>query len=160
MIAVGKKAPAFKLPDQDDEIVSLGDYKGQWVVLYFYPRDDTPGCTKEACEFTAGLRGFLRLDAVVLGCSPDTAARHRAFIKKHKLKVRLLSDPGHLVMERYDAWGEKVLYGKTTVGVKRSTVVIDPSGKVAHHWRAVKSAGHADKVREKLAELADRGAVD
>ena len=160
MIAVGKKAPAFKLPDQDDDIVSLADYRGQWVVLYFYPRDDTPGCTKEACEFTAGLRGFRKLDAVVLGCSPDTAARHKAFIKKYKLKVRLLSDRAHGVMERYGAWGEKVLYGKTSVGVKRSTVVIDPSGKVAHHWRAVKAAGHADRVREKIAELAGRSAAD
>lgn len=160
MIAVGKKAPAFKLSDQDDDIVSLADYRGQWVVLYFYPRDDTPGCTKEACEFTAGLRGFRKLDAVVLGCSPDTATRHKAFIKKYKLKVRLLSDPAHGVMERYGAWGEKVLYGKTMVGVKRSTVVIDPSGKVAHHWRAVKAAGHADKVREKLVEFANRGAAD
>ena len=160
MIEVGKKAPRFTLPDQDDEGVSLTDYTGQWVVLYFYPRDDTPGCTKEACEFTAGLRGFQNLDAVVLGCSPDSTARHRAFIKKYKLKVRLLSDSTHAVMEKYRAWGEKVLYGRTTVGVKRSTVLIDPAGRVAHHWRAVKTAGHADKVREKLAELAARGAAD
>ena len=128
--------------------------------MYFYPRDDTPGCTKEACEFTAGIRGFSKVDAVVLGCSPDTADSHRAFIKKHKLKVTLLSDPTHTVMEKYGAWGEKVLYGKRTIGVKRSTVIIDPAGKVAHHWRAVKVAGHADKVQEKVAELAERGAVD
>ena len=160
MIAVGRKAPAFKLPNQDDETVSLADQKGQWVVLYFYPRDDTPGCTKEACEFTAGLRGFQKLDAVVFGCSPDSPDRHRAFVQKYKLKVGLLSDPTHAVMEKYGAWGEKVLYGKTTVGVKRSTVIIDPKGNVAHHWRAVKAAGHADNVREKLAQLAERGAAD
>ena len=160
MIEIGKKAPRFTLPDQDGDSVRPTDYKGQWVVLYFYPRDDTPGCTKEACEFTSGMRGFQHLDAVVLGCSPDSTARHRAFIKKYKLKVRLLSDPSHAVMETYGAWGEKVLYGKTTVGVKRSTVVIDPAGRVAHHWRAVKAAGHADKVREKLAKLAERGAPD
>ena len=160
MIALGKKAPAFTLRNQRDETVRLADYKGQWVVLYFYPRDDTPGCTTEACEFTLGIRSFTRLDAVVLGCSPDSTERHRRFIKKHKLRVTLLSDPDHTVMEKYDAWGEKVLYGKKTVGVKRSTVIIDPAGKVAHHWRSVKAAGHADKVREKIAELAERGAPD
>ena len=160
MITVGKKAPAFTLPDQRDDTVRLVDYKGQWVVLYFYPKDDTPGCTTEACDFTSGIRGFTKLDAVVLGCSPDTTERHRLFIKKHKLKVTLLSDPTHAVMEKYGAWGQKVLYGRKTVGVKRSTVIIDPSGKVAHHWRAVKASGHADKVQQKIAELADRGAVD
>lgn len=160
MITVGKKAPSFTLLDQDDNPVRLADYKGQWVVLYFYPRDDTPGCTKEACEFTAGIRDFDRLDAVVLGCGPDTPERHRAFVKKYRLKVTLLSDPKHVVMEKYGAWGEKVLYGKTTIGVKRSTVIIDPSGMVAHHWRAVKAAGHADKVQEKVAELASRGPVE
>ncbi len=160
MIAVGKKAPAFSLQNQKDDAVRLADYKGQWVVLYFYPRDDTPGCTTEACEFTSGIRGFTKLDAVVFGCSPDTTERHRNFIKKHKLKVTLLSDPSHTVMEKYDAWGEKVQYGRKTIGVKRSTVIVDPGGKVAHHWRAVKTAGHADKVREKIAELADRGAAD
>ena len=156
MITVGKKAPSFTLPNQDDDPVRLADYTGQWVVLYFYPRDDTPGCTKEACEFTAGIRGFTTLDAVVLGCSPDSPQHHRAFVKKHRLKVTLLSDPTHTVMEKYGAWGEKVLYGKTTVGVRRSTVIIDPAGKVAHHWRAVKAAGHADRVQEKVAELAKR----
>lgn len=160
MITVGKKAPPFTLPNQDDDPVRLADCNGQWVVLYFYPRDDTPGCTKEACEFTAGIRGFNRLDVIVLGCSPDTPERHRAFIKKYRLKVTLLSDPTHMVMEKYGAWGEKVLYGRTTIGVRRSTVIIDPSGMVAHHWRAVKAAGHADKVQEKVAELARRGPVD
>ena len=160
MITVGKKAPSFTLFNQDDDPVRLADYKGRWVVLYFYPRDDTPGCTKEACEFTAGILGFNTLDAVVFGCSPDTPERHRAFVKKHRLKVTLLSDPTHVVMEKYGAWGEKVLYGKTTVGVRRSTVIIDPAGTVAHHWRAVKAAGHADKVQEKVAEFAKRGLVD
>ena len=160
MIAVGKKAPSFELPNQNNHTVRLADYKGRWVVLYFYPRDDTPGCTKEACEFTAEIRSFTKLDAVVLGCSQDTTARHRTFIKKHRLKVTLLSDPTHIVMEKYEAWGEKVLYGKRMVGVKRSTVIIDPAGRVAHHWRAAKAAGHADKVQEKVAELAERCAVD
>jgi peroxiredoxin Q/BCP len=123
------------------------------VVLYFYPRDDTPGCTVEACDFTAGIRGFVKLDAVVLGCSADSPASHRKFIEKFKLKLRLLSDPEHTLMEKCGAWGEKLMYGKKVVGVIRSTVLIDPSGKVAHHWAKVKSAGHAEKVREKLAEL-------
>lgn len=160
MIAVGQKAPTFRLQDQRDDAVRLTDFKGRWVVLYFYPKDDTPGCTTEACEFTSGIRGFTQLDAVVMGCSPDTTERHRQFIKKYKLKVRLLSDPTHAVMEKYGAWGEKVLYGRKSIGVKRSTVIVDPNGKVAHHWRSVKSAGHADKVKEKIAELADRGATD
>ena len=108
----------------------------------------------------ASIGVFTKLDAVVLGCSPDTTERHRDFIKKHKLKVTLLSDPNHAVMEKYSAWGEKVQYGRKTIGVKRSTVIVDPGGKVAHHWRAVKASGHADKVREKIAELADRGAAD
>jgi peroxiredoxin Q/BCP len=153
MIEVGKPAPAFTLPDQDGNKVALKDFAGRWVVLYFYPKDDTPGCTTEACEFTAGLAGFRGLDAVVLGCSGDSPESHRKFIAKHGLGLTLLSDSGHLVMEKYGAYGEKVLYGKKTVGVIRSTVIIDPQGKVAHHWKSVKSAGHAAKVREKIAEL-------
>ncbi len=153
MIETGKRAPAFTLPDHADEKVRLSALKGQWVVLYFYPRDDTPGCTTEACDFTAGLSKFKKMDAVVLGCSPDSTERHRAFRKKHKLKVGLLSDPDHKVMEKYGAWGEKTLYGKKTTGVIRSTVLIDPAGKVAHHWSKVRAKGHADAVRQRLAEL-------
>lgn len=153
MIEVGKKAPAFALKNQDDETVRLSQYAGQWVVLYFYPKDDTPGCTKEACEFSVLLPRFGKLDAVVLGCSPDAPARHRAFIEKHKLRVTLLSDPERKVMEKYGAWGEKKLYGKTTIGVIRSTVLIDDRGRVAHHWRAVRAAGHAENVRKRLDAL-------
>ena len=153
MIEVGKKAPAITLPDATEAKVRLSDLRGRWVVLYFYPKDDTPGCTTQACDFTEGIESFCGLDAVVLGCSPDDAASHRAFIDKHDLAVTLLSDPGHGVMEKYGAWGEKVLYGRTTVGVIRSTVLIDPAGKVAHHWRRVRTKGHAQKVREKLEEL-------
>jgi peroxiredoxin Q/BCP len=92
-LTVGQKAPAFSLPDQDDKTVKLGDFKGSWLVLYFYPNDDTPGCTTEACDFTNGLKDFEKLDAVVVGCSPNTTESHRKFIAKYKLKVRLLSDP-------------------------------------------------------------------
>ncbi len=153
-IEVGKKAPAFTLEDETGAKVKLSDLAGQWVVLYFYPKDDTPGCTVEACEFTSGLRGFEKLSAAVYGCSRDTPESHRKFIAKHKLKVKLLSDPDHAVMEKYGAWGEKNSYGKTTMGVIRSTVLIDPKGAVAYHWPTVKAAGHAEKVQDKLAELA------
>ena len=153
MIEVGKKAPPFKLEDQDEKTATLAEYAGQWVVLYFYPRDDTPGCTVEACDFTKGIRGFASSKAVVLGCSADSPASHRKFIEKYKLKLRLLSDPEHKLMQKYGAWGEKVLYGKKIIGVIRSTVLIDPEGKVAYHWAKVKSKGHAEKVQEKLAEL-------
>jgi thioredoxin-dependent peroxiredoxin len=153
-LEVGKKAPAFSLPDENGEKVSLADFAGQWLVLYFYPKDDTPGCTTEACDFTAGLKGFEKLKATVLGCSRDSAEAHRKFIVKYKLKIRLLSDPDHTVMEKYGAWGEKNNYGKKTMGVIRSTVLIDPQGRVAHLWPSVKAAGHADIVQGKLAELA------
>ena len=153
MNTVRRKAPRFTLKNQRDEPVRLSDFAGEWVVLYFYPKDDTPGCTTEACEFTAGIAEFRKLDAVVLGCSPDSPERHRNFIKKYRLKVTLLSDPKHTVMEKYGAWGKKTLYGRTSVGVIRSTVIVDPSGKVAHHWRKVKAAGHAAKVTERLREL-------
>jgi thioredoxin-dependent peroxiredoxin len=153
-LEVGKKAPAFALPDETGTKVKLSDLAGQWVVLYFYPKDDTPGCTVEACDFTSGLAGFEKLDAAVFGCSRDTAESHRKFITKYSLKVKLLSDPDHAVMEKYGAWGEKSNYGKTSMGVIRSTVLIDPAGKVAYHWPTVKAAGHAENVRAKLAELA------
>jgi len=150
---VGKKAPAFSAPDQDGKTVKLDEYQGRWLVLYFYPNDDTPGCTTEACDFTNGLKDFEKLDATVVGCSPNSLESHKKFIAKYKLKVRLLSDPEHKAMSAYGAWGEKVLYGKKSIGVIRSTAIIDPSGKVAHHWPRVKAAGHADQVREKLKEL-------
>lgn len=153
-LTVGKKAPAFTLPDENGDPIKLGALAGQWVVLYFYPKDDTPGCTVEACEFTSGLKGFEKLDATVLGCSRDSAESHRKFIAKHKLKIKLLSDPEHAVMEKYGAWGEKNNYGKKTMGVIRSTTLIDPEGRVAYHWPNVKAAGHAEAVRAKLNELA------
>ena len=156
-VTVGEKAPAFELKDQGGEPVSLAQFAGRWVVLYFYPKDDTPGCTKEACEFSADAHRFGELDAVVLGCSPDSPERHRAFIAKHGLRVTLLSDPERTVMQEYGAWGEKKLYGRTTIGVIRSTVLIDDAGKVVHHWRSVRAAGHAGKVRERLEALRPAG---
>jgi thioredoxin-dependent peroxiredoxin len=150
---VGKKAPDFALEDQDGKTVRLKDLAGKWAVLYAYPKDDTPGCTVEACDFTSGLGGFQKLDAVVLGVSPDSPESHRKFIEKHKLKVRLLSDPEHEMLEAYGAWGEKTLYGKKSTGVIRSTVIVDPKGNVAHVWPKVSVEGHAEAVRQKLSEL-------
>lgn len=152
-LSLGQKAPSFALKREDDSTVKLSDFKGQWVVLYFYPKDDTPGCTTEACDFTAGIKQFEKLDAMVLGCSPDSTESHRKFIAKYKLRIPLLSDPEHSVLEAYGAWGEKTLYGRKSVGVIRSTVIIDPQGKIAHRWARVKTAGHADAVRETLAGL-------
>jgi len=153
MIAAGKPAPAFQLPDQDGKKRKLSEFRGQWVVLYFYPKDDTPGCTVEACEFTEGVRGFAKLDAVVLGCSADSPESHRKFIAKYGLKITLLSDPEHEAMKAYGAWGEKVLYGRKMIGVIRSTVIVDPKGNVAHHWKKVKAKGHAESVRATLEAL-------
>jgi peroxiredoxin Q/BCP len=152
-LKVGSPPPAFSLPDQDGTTVKPSEYKGKWLVLYFYPNDDTPGCTTEACDFTNGLKDFEKLDAAVVGCSPNSLESHKKFIAKYKLKVRLLSDPEHKAMTAYGAWGEKVLYGKKTIGVIRSTVIVAPDGKVAHHWARVKAKGHADAVRDKLKEL-------
>lgn len=152
-LVVGKKAPSFTLPDQNGHDVSLADLAGKWAVLYFYPKDDTPGCTTQACEFTAGIKAFEKLDAVVYGCSPDSPASHRKFIQKHALKVDLLSDEKKLVLGKYGAIGEKLMYGKKVTGVIRSTVIIDPEGRVAHHWATVKAAGHAEAVKQRLKEL-------
>ncbi len=153
MVSIGKPAPAFQLPDQDGKTVSLRDLVGRWVILYFYPRDDTPGCTVEACEFTAANSEFRGLDAEVFGCSADSGNAHQKFIAKHSLGIRLLTDADKKVMKAYGAYGKKVLYGKETIGVIRSTVLIAPDGTVAHHWAKVKAAGHADHVRAKLVEL-------
>ncbi|HEX5053860.1 MAG TPA: peroxiredoxin [Planctomycetota bacterium] len=153
MLHVGDLAPSFTLPDQDAVPVNLSDLRGRWVVLYFYPRDDTPGCTVEACEFTAALEHLRGLQAEVLGCSADSAAAHTKFIAKHALGIRLLTDADRSVMQSYGAYGKKMLYGKPVVGVIRSTVLIAPDGRVAHHWASVKAAGHAEQVHRKLVEL-------
>lgn len=152
----GKKAPAFTLPNQDGEKMKLADQAGRWTVLYFYPKDDTPGCTKEACQFTEGIKGFGKLKADVWGVSPDTPEKHQQFIDKYKLKVNLLSDPDKKVMAKYGAFGTKMMYGKEVEGVIRSTFLIDPDGKIAHVWKSVKADGHAAKVQEKLSELAGK----
>jgi peroxiredoxin Q/BCP len=145
-LAAGDRAPAFTLTDHDGAKVALGDYAGSPVVVYFYPADDTPGCTKEACQFNDNLRAFDRAGIAVVGISPDDAASHTAFRRKYGLRFPLLSDPGHKTMERYGAWGEKTLYGKKMVGVIRSTFLVDSTGKIARAWYGVRADGHADKV--------------
>jgi thioredoxin-dependent peroxiredoxin len=142
----GAQAPSFSLPDQDGNTVSLDDFKGGKVIVYFYPKDDTPGCTKEACQFNDNLHGFQRAGVPVVGISADDAASHRAFREKYGLRFPLLSDLDHQVMDAYGAWGEKKLYGRTTVGVLRSTFLIDEQGRVQHAWYNVKADGHAEKV--------------
>lgn len=150
-IEEGKKAPAFTLTDQHDNKVSLKDFAGKTVVVYFYPKDDTPGCTKEACGFRDNIGKYDNLDAVILGISPDAADSHTRFIDKFELPFTLLSDPGKKVMEKYGAWGEKNMYGKKTVGVIRSTTIVGPDGKVLKHWKRVpKAADHPQKVLEFL----------
>ena len=161
MIKAGSKAPDFKLPNQDDKIISLKDFAGKWIVLYFYPKDNTSGCTKEACDFTDLLKDYERLDAVVLGVSPDSIESHRNFIKKYNLKINLLSDPDKKVHKAYGAWGKKKNYGKEYKGVIRSTFIISPDGKIADMWTNVKvrvkrkdgEVRHVDIVRDRLEEL-------
>ena len=149
----GVRAPAFTLPDADGKKVSLKDYLGTKVVVYFYPADDTPGCTKEACQFNENLKAFDRSGVTVLGISPDGAEKHQRFITKYKLRFPLLTDVTRSVMEKYGAYGEKVLYGKKTVGVIRSTFIVDEKGKIAKAWYSVKADGHAAKVLEALEAL-------
>ena len=149
-LEVGKKAPAFTLINQDGEKVSLKDFAGQRVVLYFYPADDTPGCTTEACQFNDELKAFAKLDTVVLGVSPNNEASHIKFREKYDLKLNLLCDPDKKMMEKYGAYGEKILYGKTVIGVIRSTFIIGPTGTIERTWYSVKTNGHAAKVLEAL----------
>ena len=150
-IQEGKAPPAFTLEDAGGKQVSLADFAGKNVILYFYPRDDTPGCTKEACGFRDDWKEIQKLNAVVLGVSADGGESHRKFAAKYKLPFPLLSDPDRKIMEKYRAYGEKTMYGKKTVGVIRSTVWIGPDGKVKKHWARVASAAeHPAKVLEAL----------
>ncbi|MGH8503626.1 MAG: thioredoxin-dependent thiol peroxidase [Gammaproteobacteria bacterium] len=150
-IEQGKTAPGFTLNDADGNKVALSDFKGTDVILYFYPRDDTPGCTKEACGFRDLWGEIQKLGAVVLGVSADSGESHQKFSSKYKLPFTLLSDPDRKVMEKYGAWGEKNMYGKISIGVIRSTVWIGADGKVKKHWKKVANAEqHPAKVLEAL----------
>lgn len=146
-VVEGKAAPAFGLTDARGERVALKDLAGKHVILYFYPKDDTPGCTKEACGFRDAWAELRQMGVVVLGVSADSAESHQRFAARYKLPFTLLSDPDRAVMERYGAFGEKVMYGKKTKGVIRSTVWIGPDGKVRKHWaRVADAAKHPARV--------------
>lgn len=150
-IEVGEPAPDFELESDAGERVSLASLRGRPVVVYFYPRDDTPGCTRQACGIRDAYREFEEVGAVVLGISPDTAESHRKFKSKHELPFTLLADPGHEVAERYGVWVEKKNYGKVSMGIERSTVVIGADGRVKRFLRRVKPDEHAAKVLAVLA---------
>jgi peroxiredoxin Q/BCP len=150
-IEEGKAAPAFKLADADGNEVALSSFAGKDVIVYFYPKDDTPGCTKEACGFRDGWTDLKKAGVAVLGVSADSSASHKKFAAKYRLPFTLLSDPDHAVMTKYGAWGEKTMYGKKVTGVIRSTVWVGPDGKVKKHWARVREAAtHPDEVIEAL----------
>ncbi|MDA0969897.1 MAG: thioredoxin-dependent thiol peroxidase [Planctomycetota bacterium] len=145
-IEEGRKAPDFTLQSHAGEKLKLSSLRGSWVILYFYPKDDTPGCTKEACGFRDALPDLTARNAVVLGVSPDSPESHSRFREKYDLPFTLLADPEHTVAEKYGAWREKTLYGKKSMGIVRSTFVIDAEGRVAKLFKHVRADGHAEKV--------------
>jgi peroxiredoxin Q/BCP len=150
MLDVGKKAPDFSLLNQDEKEISLKDFIGQKVVLYFYPKDDTSGCTKEACSFSDDLPKFSKIDAVILGVSPDSVKSHKKFSEKYKLKFDLLADDEKKVVEKYGVWKEKSMYGRKYMGVGRTTFIIDENGKIKKIFNKVKVDGHNKEVLEAL----------
>jgi peroxiredoxin Q/BCP len=145
-LGVGDKAPNFKLPRDDGDNVSLADFKGRKLVLYFYPRADTPGCTREAIDFSKLRAAFEKTGTAVIGVSADPVKAQDAFKKKHKLTVALLSDETHAMLEAYGVWGKKSMYGKTFMGINRVTYLIGPDGRIAQAWPKVKVDGHAAEV--------------
>ena len=152
-LKIGDKAPNFCLPDKDNKKICLNNYEDKYVVVYFYPADNTPGCTTEAIGFTDILPEFQKLDAIILGVSPDSPKSHAKFIEKKNLKVTLLSDEKKEVLKKYGVWGPKKFRGKSYIGVTRSTFLVDPQGKIAYIWPKVSVNGHAEEVKTKLAEM-------
>lgn len=157
MVEVGDAAPEFCLPTSASGEVCRESYRGKWLVLYFYPRDNTSGCTREAVDFTVALPELRGLGAEVVGISRDSPASHGKFAEKHSLQVMLLSDQDHKVTEAYGAWALTKMYGKESYGVVRSTFLIDPQGRIARVWRKVRVEGHVDIVKETLQELRSKG---
>lgn len=153
MLEVGNIAPEFCLPNQDDVEICSRDLKGKWIVLYFYPKDNTPGCTTEACEFTEAEPEFDDLNAIILGVSADSTKKHRNFIEKKELGITLLSDESTEMMQEYGVWQLKKNYGKEYMGIVRTTLIIDPNGTIAAVWNNVRVKEHVAKVKEKLSEL-------
>jgi peroxiredoxin Q/BCP len=153
MIEIGKKAPAFKLQDQHEKVIELKNYSGKKLVLYFYPKDNTSGCTQEACDFRDSIKAFESLDVAVLGVSPDSVASHKKFAEKFGLKFSLLADEGKEVLEKYGVWKEKSMYGRKYMGVERTTVVIDEAGKIRNIYAKVKVNGHIEELKAFLKSL-------
>jgi len=152
-LKVGNTAPEFCLPDKDNKEVCLKDFKGKYVIVYFYPKDNTPGCTIEAIGFTRILPEFQKLNAEVIGISPDSRESHAKFVEKKNLKVVLLSDMDKEVLKKYGAWGSKAYRGKTYMGVTRSTYLVNPEGKISYMWPKVRVKGHVEEVKDVLAGL-------
>ncbi len=150
---IGQPAPAFFAIAQADKTLSLLDFKGSWLILYFYPKDDTPGCTTEAIDFSEKQSEWAKLNVKVLGVSPDSAKSHSKFIGKYSLSLQLLSDPDHQIAEAYGVWGLKKFMGKEFMGIIRSTFLIDPSGALVYCWPSVKVKDHAKAVLAKIKEL-------
>jgi peroxiredoxin Q/BCP len=157
-LEAGVEAPRFCLPNQDGDEVCLQDFRGRWLVLYFYPKDNTKGCTLEAIDFTLSLGDFEAMGASVLGVSPDSIKSHQNFCLKHDLKITLLSDPDHGVLEKYGVWQLKKRYGREYHGVVRSTFLINPRGMIAHVWRRVRVEGHVEAVKQMLSDLREKAA--
>jgi peroxiredoxin Q/BCP len=152
-VKLGFAAPPFCLPDRERKLRCLGDFKGKWVILYFYPKDNTSGCTREAMDFSEQLPEFEKNNAAVIGISPDSPASHLKFSEKHQLRVLLLSDESHDVAEKYEVWKLKRMYGKEYYGIERSTFLITPDGELAREWRKVKVNGHVEEVKRTLQTL-------
>jgi len=150
MLEIGKRAPAFNLEDDSGKKVSLSSLRGKRVVLFFYPKDDTPGCTQESCDFRDNISKVTSYGAVVVGVSKDTVDSHQKFKQKFSLPFPLLSDPSHTMIEKYGVWKEKKLYGRVYMGIERTTFVIDENGKIAHIFPKVKVNGHVDEVLDVL----------
>jgi len=153
MIKIDDKAPEFCLPNQDDVEICSRDLKGKWIVLYFYPKDSTPGCTTEACEFTEAAPDFSDLDAIIIGVSADSTKRHRNFIEKQNLSITLLSDEDTSMMQEYGVWQLKKNYGKEYMGISRTTLIINPEGVVKALWEKVRVKEHVAKVKVELERL-------
>ncbi len=153
MITIGEKAPEFCLPNQDEVEICLRDLKGKWVILYFYPKDNTPGCSTQACDFTASYEDFEDLNGVILGVSPDSPKKHKNFIEKKNLEITLLSDEDKTVLEQYGVWQLKKMMGREYMGVVRTTYIIDPDGIIKKIWNKVKVKGHIEEVKTQLEEL-------
>jgi len=153
MVKINSAAPEFCLPNQDDVEICLRDLKGKWIVLYFYPKDSTPGCTTEACDFSEAAPDFGSLNAIILGVSADSTEKHRNFIEKQDLFITLLSDEDTSMLQEYGVWQLKKNYGKEYMGIVRTTLIIDPSGAIRAIWEKVKVKDHAQEVMKKLQEL-------